>query len=60
MAQSSKADDRTLVRQILQHWQEDSDLAGVRGDALAKRPQSERDAWKKLWADVEAALARTR
>jgi Flp pilus assembly protein TadD len=60
LAQSSKADDRTLVRQTLQHWQEDSDLAGVRGDALAKLPQTERDAWKKLWADVEAVLARTR
>jgi Tfp pilus assembly protein PilF len=60
LAQSSKADDRTLVRQTLQHWQGDSDLAGVRGDALAKLPQTERDAWKKLWADVEAALAGTR
>jgi serine/threonine-protein kinase len=60
LAQSSKADDRTLVRQTLRHWQEDSDLAGVRGDALAKLPQTERDAWKKLWADVDAVLARTR
>jgi serine/threonine-protein kinase len=49
-----------LVRQTLQHWQEDSDLAGVRDDALEKLPQTERDAWKKLWADVEAVLARTR
>jgi hypothetical protein len=60
LAQSGKADDRTLVRQILQHWQVDSDLAGVRAGALAKLPQPERDAWKKLWADVEAVLARTR
>jgi tetratricopeptide (TPR) repeat protein len=60
LAQSGKAEGRTLVRQILHHWQEDSDLAGVRGDALAKLPQTERDAWKKLWAAVEAVLARTR
>jgi len=60
LAQSSKADDRALVRKTLQHWQEDSDLAGVRGDALAKLQQTERDAWKKLWADVKAALGRTR
>jgi hypothetical protein len=32
----------------------------VRGDALAKLPRTECGAWKKLWADVEAALARTR
>ncbi len=60
LARSSKADDRTLARQVLEHWQEDSDLAGVRGDALAKLPESERDAWKKLWADVAAALVKTR
>jgi tetratricopeptide (TPR) repeat protein len=60
LAQSSKPEDGALVRQLLQHWQEDSDLAGVRGDALAKLPQTERDAWKKLWADVEAVLTRTR
>jgi eukaryotic-like serine/threonine-protein kinase len=60
LAQSGKADDRTLVREMLQQWQADTDLAGVRGDALANLPQTERDAWKKLWADVEAVQARTR
>jgi hypothetical protein len=42
---------------VLQHWQQDPDLASVRGDkALAAMPAEERDAWRKLWADV-AALA---
>ncbi|HVS34769.1 MAG TPA: serine/threonine-protein kinase [Gemmataceae bacterium] len=46
------------IQQTLQHWKTDGDLAGVRdGDALAKLPQAEREAWRKLWADVYALLA---
>jgi tetratricopeptide (TPR) repeat protein len=42
------------VEQRMQHWLRDADFAGVRGpDALAKLPEAERDAWKKLWAAVE-------
>ena len=52
---------RPLVQQTLQHWQADTDLAGVRdADALAKLPESERDAWRSLWAEVDALLARAR
>ncbi len=52
---------RPLVQQTLQHWQADSDLAGVRdADALAKLPESERAAWRALWAEVDALLARAR
>ena len=41
----------------MSHWQEDADLAGVRdADALAKLPPDEQDAWRKLWADVDAVL----
>jgi tetratricopeptide (TPR) repeat protein len=47
------------VQQVLAHWREDTDLAGVRDPAaLAKLPEAERDAWKKLWADVEALRKR--
>jgi serine/threonine protein kinase/Flp pilus assembly protein TadD len=47
------------VRQQMQHWLEDSDFAGVRGEAaLAKLPEAERRAWQKLWADVAETLAR--
>jgi hypothetical protein len=39
----------------LKHWQEDSDLAGVRDkEALEKLPEGEREAWRTLWAEVEA------
>jgi tetratricopeptide (TPR) repeat protein len=42
--------------QVLKHWQGDPDLAGVRDEAaLAALHGLERAAWRKLWADVEAA-----
>ena len=44
---------RPFVRQSMQHWQQDTDLAGVRGDALAKLPETERQDWRKLWQEVE-------
>ena len=54
---AGKPEDRTAAAATLQHWREDSDLTGVRdGDALAKLPADERDAWRKLWADVDALL----
>jgi hypothetical protein len=37
-----------VVLQQLQHWQEDGDFAGVRGDALVKLPDAERQAWRRL------------
>jgi tetratricopeptide (TPR) repeat protein len=47
------------VRQIMQHWQKDTDFADVRGaDALAKLPAAERVAWQKMWADVAELLKR--
>jgi hypothetical protein len=52
-----KPEDRAAAAKKLQHWQEDTDLAGVRDkDALAKLPADEQDAWRKLWADVDALL----
>jgi tetratricopeptide (TPR) repeat protein len=48
------------ARQGLQHWLVDADLAGVRGEALAKLPNAERQAWRTLWADVAGTLARAR
>jgi serine/threonine-protein kinase len=50
-----------LVRQRLQYWQRDPDFRGVRGDdALANLPEAERSAWRRLWADIEALLEKTR
>jgi len=46
---------------ILEHWQEDSDLAGVRDqEALEKLPETERKDWRELWAEVAALLAKAR
>jgi hypothetical protein len=39
---------------VLGAWEHDPDLAGVRGEALARLPEPERAAWQKLWADVAA------
>jgi tetratricopeptide (TPR) repeat protein len=50
---------RAAVAQRLQHWQLDTDFAGVRGEAaLAKFPTTEGDGWRKLWAAVHQLLAR--
>jgi tetratricopeptide (TPR) repeat protein/serine/threonine protein kinase len=46
---------------MLKHWQEDSDLAGVReADGMAKLPEDERSSWAKLWTDVDDLLKRER
>jgi eukaryotic-like serine/threonine-protein kinase len=56
----AKATDRALVRRTLTRWQQDADLAGVRGKkALAALPAEERAEWEKLWAEVADLLRRT-
>jgi tetratricopeptide (TPR) repeat protein len=47
---------RPRVQQALRMWQQDADFAGVRGDALAKLPEAERQTWQQLWEDVEQTL----
>ena len=48
---------RAAVQKTLRHWQQDTDLAGVRdAAALAKLPEPGRAEWQKLWADVAALL----
>jgi hypothetical protein len=60
-AQSAKPGDRTLVQKRLQHWQEDSDLAGLRDpEAVKKLPAAERAACQKLWADMADVLKKIR
>ena len=55
-----RLDDRQLARATLEHWQRDSDLAGVRdADALKKLSGREQEAWRKLWADVAEVLKKT-
>jgi tetratricopeptide (TPR) repeat protein len=46
---------KQAIRQRLGHWQKDADLASLRdAEALTKLPDHERDAWRRLWADVAA------
>ena len=50
---------RPLALRRLQHCLADPDFAGVREpQALARLPESERQAWQQLWADVRDRLAR--
>jgi serine/threonine-protein kinase len=45
---------RPAVVSTLEHWKEDSDLAGIREPAaLARLPQEERAACKQLWSNVD-------
>jgi hypothetical protein len=44
----------------MKHWQRDPELAGIRDEkALAALPPDERDACRKLWAEVAAMVRRT-
>jgi tetratricopeptide (TPR) repeat protein len=50
---------RHKVSQILEHWQRDPDLAGVREPhQLAKLPTAEQKAWRGLWAEVAQVFRR--
>src|SRR5262245_13138529 len=52
---SGSPQDRPSIVRTLSHWQQDSDLAGIRdGKALAKLPAAEQKAFAQLWADVAA------
>jgi serine/threonine protein kinase/Flp pilus assembly protein TadD len=49
---------RATVRQRLERWQREPDLAGLReAAALARLSPSEQEAWATLWTDVERLLA---
>jgi serine/threonine-protein kinase len=48
---------RQVVRQNLQHWKEDADLAGIRDEVdLARLLEAERTACRRLWNDVDGLL----
>jgi serine/threonine protein kinase/tetratricopeptide (TPR) repeat protein len=58
-ADSKNAKERDAVQQQMKQWQSNADLAGVRDQTeLAKLPDTEREAWEKLWADVDALRMR--
>jgi len=48
-----------MIAQRMQHWLQDGDFAGVRGDnAPGKLPEDERSTWRKLWGDVAEMQAK--
>ena len=50
---------RPTIVQTLDHWKQDTDLAGIRdADGLAKLPVDEQKAWRALWADVDSLVKR--
>jgi len=58
--ESGPSQARQPIRETLQHWKTDSDLAGLRdAAALAKLPEEERKACRALWAEVDALLAKS-
>ena len=55
--ETGKPANRAEVQKTLRHWQQDTDLAGIRdAAALAKLPADEQKACTQLWADVAALL----
>jgi serine/threonine-protein kinase len=59
--ESNTAGAGARVRQMLQHWQRDSDLAGLRDPAeAAKLPAAEQAACRKLWQEVATLLRKVR
>jgi serine/threonine-protein kinase len=56
---TGKPEGRRRVCEGLESWQRAPGLAGLRNAAaLARLPGAERDAWRRLWADVAALLER--
>ena len=58
MKQVMKADTRARAAGIkhLRDWLSNADLKTVRGKAIDQLPETERDGWRKLWADVANVL----
>jgi tetratricopeptide (TPR) repeat protein/serine/threonine protein kinase len=55
--EAGKPEDRQIMRATLGNWQRDIELRVVRDpQALNKLAAEEREAWRKLWADVAALL----
>jgi hypothetical protein len=57
LLETAGKDQRGAIAQALEHWKEDADLAGIRDDdELTRLPESQREAYLKLWAEVDALL----
>jgi hypothetical protein len=59
LLETAKPEQRAPITRTLKHWQQDSDLAGLRDAGhLAKLPGAEQTAWQALWADVAVLIER--
>jgi len=58
LLEKEKDQARARAQDRLREWRQDADFAEVRGNALAKLPEAERQPWQQLWADVEQTLKR--
>ena len=59
--ESGTPQSRAIIVQTLDHWQNDTDLAGIRDQAaLEKLPTEELAPLTQLWAEVERLLRQTR
>jgi eukaryotic-like serine/threonine-protein kinase len=57
VVESGKPQGKTVVFPTLQHWRQDSDLAGVRDpEAVKTLPEAEQKAWRELWESVDALV----
>ena len=57
LLESGPPQARPAIAQVLTHWKQDPDLAGIRdGAALMKLPAPEQKAFAQLWADVASLL----
>jgi hypothetical protein len=57
-AASSQPQDQAAAQKQLAYWLTEADFLGVRGEALDKLPEAEREEWRQLWGDVADTLAR--
>ncbi len=59
LLESGQPQAQPAIIQTVDHWKQDTDLAGVRdADGLATLPADEQKAWRTLWADVDVLLKR--
>jgi hypothetical protein len=59
IVENGQPEARGHVVQTLRHWQQDSDLAGLRNEtAMAQLPESERETLRQFWAEVRALVTK--
>jgi len=59
--ESVTPEQRGAIAKTLEHWLEDPDLKSVRdADALEALSETKRAAWKNLWDEVDALLAKAK